>query len=115
MKKEKLLKLVLAIIMGVILIVMSTNVLALSDDDFYLDLTNTVNTNTPDTTPTPAPTPDTNTNINTNTNTNTNAENYNTNLPKAGIAENTMAGVVVTILAILSVYAYRKIKYYKDI
>ena len=109
MKKEKLLKLVLAIIMGVILIVMSTNVLALSDDDFYLDLTNTVNTNTPDTTPTPAPTPDTNTNIN------TNAENYNTNLPKAGIAENTMAGVVVTILAILSVYAYRKIKYYKDI
>lgn len=117
MVKEKILKAMLVIIMGVVLIGMATNVLALTDDDLFLDLQNTVDTNT-----------NTNTNLNTNTNTNLNTNintalntntnttsNYNTNLPHAGVAENTMLGVGITLLVISSIYAYKKIKYYKDI
>lgn len=111
MVKEKLLKIMLVIIMGVALIGMATNVFALTDDDLYLDLNAPGDTNT-------------NTDLNTNTNTNINTSlnttnnttsNYNTNLPKAGVAENTILGVGITLLAISSIYAYRKVKDYKDI
>lgn len=58
----------------------------------------------------------TNTSTGTNTNKNTNKNtNYNTNLPKAGLAENTVFGVAMVALAAVAVYAYRKIKYYKNI
>lgn len=123
MKKEKLLKIALVLIMGVILVMMATNVFAL-DDDYQMDLTNTENKNT-----------STNTNSNTNTNTNTNLigntskntstntnyntnvpkNNTNTNLPSTGIAENTMLFVALTVLIIMAIYAYTKFKYYKSI
>ena len=117
MRKEKVLKIMSIIIMGTLLFAMATNVFALSDDDLYLDLSNTVNNTNTDTST------NTNTNVNTNTNTNVNTglntnvtnTSYNTNLPHAGVKENTMLGVGITILAISSVYAYRKFKYYKDI
>ena len=44
-----------------------------------------------------------------------NTNNYNTNLPKAGAAENKMLGVAFTVLAITAVYAYKKVKEYKNI
>ena len=127
MKKERLLKIMLVIIMGVVLLAMSTNVFALSDDDFGLDIT-TDNTNTNSGTidltnsvPTPGNTnTNTNTNVdtnnaNTNTNLNTNTNNYNTSLPEAGLAENTIVIVAVTVLAIIAIFAYTRIKYYKNI
>ncbi len=116
MKKEKLLKTMIVVVMSLILIIMTTNVFAVSEDDFYIDLTNTdlnsgsTNTNT-----------DTNTNLNTNlnlnlnTNTNTNANNYNTNLPKTGIESNTMLVVALTVLGLTAVFAYKKVKEYKNI
>ena len=113
MKNGKLLKIALVLIMTIALLVMATNVFA-ADGDYTLDLTNTVNTNTN--------TPSTNTNTpvaNTNTpaynTTVPTANNTNTNLPSAGLAENTIMFVVLTILAITAIYAYRKFKYYKSI
>ena len=103
MKKEKILKIIVVLILGVTLLAMSTRVFAAVGDsdglmDLYDDTTNQLNT--------------TNTNI---TNTKLNTNNYNTNLPKAGAAENKMLGVAFTVLAITAVYAYKKVKEYKNI
>lgn len=117
MKNKKTLKLLSIIVMITILLAMATNVFALSDEDF-LDLSGSVNTNTNTGTDTNTNTnlnTNTNTNINTNTNTTDTATNYNTNLPKAGVAENTMLGIALTVLGIVAVYAYSKVKYYKNI
>lgn len=123
MRKEKLLKSILVLIIGIALIAMSTNVFALSDDDLTdltpaIDLNTTTNTNT-DTNTNLNTNTETNTNINTNldtnTNTNLNTNNYNTNLPDTGVAENTILVVALVSLAIVAIYAYAKIKYYKNI
>ena len=53
--------------------------------------------------------------MNTTTNTSTNANNYNTNLPKAGAPENAILGVVMTVLVVVAVFAYRKVNQYKNI
>ena len=124
MKKEKLLKSILVLTIGIALIAMTTNVFALTDEDLDLtvteDLSPTIDLNATTDSGTGINTntnTNTNTSLNTNTNTNTttNTNNYNTNLPEAGIAENTMLGVALTVLAITAIYAYRKIKYYKNI
>lgn len=122
MKKEKILKVLVVLVLGVALISMSTNVFAVLSDadgltDYYDDKTNSLNSNTNTNTNTENTNTNLNTNTNTNTNTNlnTNANNYNTNLPKAGAKENTMLGVTVTILAITAVYTYKKVKEYKNI
>ena len=123
MKKERILKILVVLILGMALILMSTNVFAVLSDsdgltDYYDDKTNSLDSNTKTNTNT-----NTNTNLTTNTNTNTktnvsantNTNNYNTNLPKAGAKENTMLGVTVTILAISAIYTYKKVKEYKNI
>lgn len=121
MRKEKMLKLVLVLLTSIIIMAMSVNVFA-ADDNVLNDFlggenfdnmndeyenqdqnqnTPSLNTNTPvEENKTPA------------TN---NTNNTNTNLPEAGLAEDTMAGVAVTILAITAIYAYRKVKEYKNI
>ena len=142
MKKERILKTIVVLIIGAVLFAMTTNVFA-ADVDFFEDTTNqlnTVNTNTDNTTNTATNntatntvnTTNTTTNTNTNTNTNTvnttnttstvntttttaNTNNYNTNLPKAGAPENTMVGVAITVLAVVAVFAYKKINQYKNI
>lgn len=116
MKREKILKVVLVLIIGAILFAMSTNVYAV-EDDIYLDIQNSLNTNTN--------TGTTNTNLSgtttntetTNTNlsgTNSNVD-YSTNLPEAGLAENTLLGVGVTVLVIVAIVAYKKVNEYKNI
>lgn len=123
MKREKILKIMLVLVIGIILSVMSTNVYAV-EDDIYLDIQNSL------------PTDNTNTNTNTNTgttntnlsgtNSNTGTTNtnlsgtnsntdYTTSLPEAGLAENTLLGVGVTVLVIVAVVAYKKINEYKSI
>lgn len=126
MKRTKILKAVIILIMGIVLFTMATKVFALDDSDselnFYVDQSNLLDTNDvddEDTNTSTSTSTNTNTNTNTstniNTNTTTNVSNYNTNLPKAGAPENTMMGVAVTILGITAVYAYKKIREYKNI
>lgn len=115
MKREKIFKVIITLIIGVVLFVMSTNVFAADSElNFFddttnqLDISNTTNTNT-------ANNANANINTNTNTNTSTNTSNYNTSLPKAGAPENTMIGVVATLLVVVSIYAYKKVNQYKNI
>ena len=124
MKKEKVLKIVVVLIMGIVLFAMSTNIFALSDSDsgidFFEDTTNQLDTNTASNTSNTTNTTNTNNTINTTNTTNTNntanaTNNYNTSLPKAGAPENTIMGVAVTVLAITAIYAYKKVKEYKNI
>jgi len=124
MRREKIFKVIITLIIGVVLFVMSTNVFAADSElNFFddttnqLDISNTTNTNTANN----ANNANANANINSNTNTNTNTKtstntsNYNTSLPKAGAPENTMIGVVVTLLVVVSIYAYKKVNQYKNI
>lgn len=119
MRREKIFKVIITLIIGVVLFVMSTNVFAADSElNFFddttnqLDISNTTNTNTANN----ANNANANANINSNTNTNTNTKtstntsNYNTSLPKAGAPENTMIGVVATLLVVVSIYAYKKSK-----
>ena len=121
MKKEKVLKVILVLVIGVILFAMSTNAYAV-EDDIYLDIQNTLPTNTNTGT---TNTGTTNTNLSgtttntgtTNTNlsgTNSNVD-YSTNLPEAGLAENTLLVVGVTVLVIVAIVAYKKVNEYKNI
>ena len=130
MRKEKILKLMVVLTIGIILVAMTSSVFAADTNstvDFFEDTTNQLNTtNTNTNTNTNANANTTSTNVNTNTttttdtstNTNvntTNTNNYNTNLPKAGLRENTMMGVAITILAVVAIFAYKKINQYKNI
>ena len=110
MKKERILKTIVVLLIGVVLFAMSSNVFA-ADVQFWEDTTNQLDTNT---------NTNTNTNMNTNTansvdTTNTETNNYNTNLPKAGTSENKILGIGIVILAILAIYTYKKINQYKNI
>ena len=115
MKKEKLLKLVMVIIMGIVLLASSVNVFALEDEDdgleFWQDLDNP-NPTEPEEPEEPEPETKPETNLNDNKDT---TNNYNTNLPQAGVAENTFAGIAITVLTITAVYAYKKVNEYKNI
>lgn len=145
MKKEKLLQSILTMVVSLAVIAtMSGKAFALTSDSINMDdLTGTesgtstgtgtgtstgtgtgtstgtgTNTNTSTGTSTGTATNTNTSGINTNTSTGTNTNkntNYNTNLPKAGLAENTVFGVAMVALAAVAVYAYRKIKYYKNI
>lgn len=128
MKKERMLKVVLVLIMSVTLLIMSTKVFALSDDDLYLDFSNSVNSatntdtgntnsgsvnlNTSNTSSTYNSTNLTNT---TDSTTKNNTGNYNTNLPHAGIEDHPLLIVGIVGLGIVAVYTYTRIKYYKNI
>ena len=121
MKKETLVKILITVIMIVALLAMSINVFAATslDGNSIIDLTNTINTNTGS--------GNTNTGINLNTgttgntyntniNTNiANTNNVNTNLPHTGVAENTLLIISIMVLGIVAIYAYTRIKYYKNI
>lgn len=126
MRREKIFKVIITLIIGVVLFVMSTNVFAADSElNFFddttnqLDISNTPNTNTANNANNANANANANINSNTNTNTNTktstNTSNYNTSLPKAGAPENTMIGVVATLLVVVSIYAYKKVNQYKNI
>ena len=122
MKKRTMLKLITVLIAGVILFVMSTNVFALSDGDtnldFFEDTTDQLDPvpeQQPETTPEPETQPEPEPEVNTNTQPETNTNNYNTNLPQAGLAEDTMMGISITLLVVAAVFAYKKVNEYKNI
>ena len=117
MKKTSLMKAMLILVIGVILISVSTSVLAADDDYTELTLNNTTNNTNTNT--------KTNTNTNTNTNkvnnTNTNRNNStiynntNTDLPKTGIEDSIPVALLVAVFGISAVYAYKKISDYRNI
>ncbi len=133
MKKSNLIKLFSILLIGAMLVLFSTNVFAADNNTSnFLDLTNTytgstntnTNTNTGNTNTGNTNIGTTNTNINLgNTNTaNTNSVNTNsssiynnTNLPQTGIEDSIPVALLVVVFGISAVYAYKKIKDYRNI
>lgn len=142
MKKEKLLKSILTMVVSVAIITtMSAKAFALTDDSIFAnnDLTGTEqssgsststgtgsessSTSTGTSTGTSSGSSSTGTSTSTSTstgsssstNTSTSGNSYNTDLPKAGLEENTLLAVAVVALAGVAVFAYRKVNYYKNI
>lgn len=135
MKKSIILKSFLVILVCAMLVFTATSVYAATDEGFN-DLlsdgnntssgtnTNTGNSNTNTNTGT-----NTNTNTNTNTKTNRNSSNVqninalrnntsnttNTNLPNTGIQDALPTVLLVVVFGISAIYAYKKIKDYRNI
>ena len=132
MKKTNLLKVFSILVLSVMVIFITTSVNAAD----FIDMTNQLNNNTVanNTSGTNTNTSGTNTNTNTsnsnatntNTNTNTNRANNktntrnssiynNTNLPSTGIGDSLPIAALVVVFGISAVYAYKKIKDYRNI
>lgn len=128
MKKTNLLKVFSILILSVVVIFITTSVNAAD----FIDMTNQLNNNTASNNTLGTNTEGTNTNTNTNTsnsnaiNTNTNRVNNNTNtrnssiynntsLPSTGIGDSLPIAVLVVVFGISAVYAYNKIKDYRNI
>ena len=115
MKKTNLIKVVLVMILSLMLILFSTNVLA---TDEYEDLTQALGTGSGNTN---ANTGNTNTNTgntntrNTNNNTNNSSIYNNSSLPDTGISDSIPVMILLVVFAISAVFAYKKIKEYKNI
>lgn len=125
MKKSNLIKIFSILLIITMLMCISVNVFA-ADDLEAIDLTGTLDNNTSggNTLNDNSNKNDTksNTNINNTNKNNTNINNtnnssvYNTNnLPKTGIGDSIPTAMLVVVFAISSIYAYRKIKEYKNI
>lgn len=116
MKKSNLIKLFSILLISVMVMTFTTNVLAADNNTNAVDLTstltgnNTNNTNTNNTN-----TNNTNTNTNNTNNTNNSSIYNNTNLPKTGIEDSIPVAILVVVFGISAVYAYRKIKEYRNI
>ena len=121
MKKSNLIKLFSILLISVMVMLFSTNVMAADGDFNELPLTlNNTNTNNANTNTNNANTNTNNTNTNTNntnrTNNTNNASIYNnTNLPKTGIEDSVPVAMLVVVFGISAVYAYKKIKDYRNI
>ena len=118
MKKSNLMKLFSILLITVMVMMFSTSVLAATDDDFTAltvpgssNNTNTNNSNT-NTNTNSSNTNRTNTNR---TNTNNSSTYNNTNLPKTGVESSIPVVALVVIFGVSAVYAYKKIKDYKNI
>ena len=130
MKTSNFIKIFSIIIMSISIMLFSTKVLAADDlGDFEeIDLAISENTNTGNTNNTNSNTnSNTNTNLNSNanndalnfnkgnnTNSNTNSNNS-TNLPKTGIEDSVPVAMLVVVFGISAIYAYKKIKEYRNI
>lgn len=135
MKNSNLVKIFSILLISVMVMMFSTNVLAADDGFNQLTLntnnntatntnTNTQNTNTDATNRSAVNTNNTNitntrntnTNNTSNTNTRNNSSVYNdTNLPKTGIEDSIPVALLVVIFGISAIYAYKKIKDYRNI
>ena len=124
MKKSNLIQIVTILLVSAMVMLFSTTVNAANDNNDVHDLTGTLTKNsTPSNTPsnTPSSTPS-NTPSNTPNNTPNNAKknssvynNTNNNLPKTGIEDSIPVAALVVVFGVSAVYAYKKIKEYKNI
>lgn len=127
MKKSNLIKLFSILFITAMVMMFSTNVLAADNTFNELPLTSNnsnsnSNSNSNNTNTNNANTNSNNTNRNSNTNNanaNTNNANSsiynNTNLPKTGIEDSIPVAMLVVIFGVSAVYAYKKIKDYRNI
>lgn len=125
MKKSNLIKVVSILLISLMVMLFTTTVNAAENVDLYNDLslsntnssntnTNTANTNT-NTNSNSNTNSKTNTNSNRNTNTNNSSIYNNTSLPNTGIGDVVPVAALIIVFGISAVYAYRKIKEYKNI
>lgn len=126
MKKSNLIKLFSILAISAMVMMFSTSVLAADNDGNFTQLTlnnsSSNNTNSGNTNTNNANTNTRNTNANTNNsnsnranNTNNSSIYNNTNLPKTGIEDSIPVAMLVVVFGISAVYAYKKIKEYKNI
>lgn len=121
MKKSNLIKLFSILLMVVMVMMFNTNVLAADNtNNGFSDLTGTINnSNTGNNSNSNANSNNSNANTNTNNTNNTKTNNSsvynNTNLPKTGIEDSIPVAVLVVIFGISAVYAYKKVKDYRNI
>ena len=107
MKKSKLVSLVLVVIISFSVLFMAKDVLAATD------LTNSILNNTTTNKSLNSVSNNTANNLVLKTN---NTSNYNnTSLPKTGVADTMPAVILVVVLGISAVYAYKKMQEYKNI
>ena len=123
MKKSNLIKVVLVLGISLMVMLFTTNVMAANE----VDLTNTIdnpssssnsNSNSNNSNSNSNRTNNTNTNTNrtNNTNNTNNSSIYNnTNLPKTGISDSIPVALLLVVFGVSSVYAYKKIRDYKNI
>lgn len=125
MRKSNLIKVVSILLISLMVMLFTTTVNAAENVDLYNDLslsntnssntnTNTANTNT-NTNSKSNTNSNTNTNSNRNTNTNNSSIYNNTSLPNTGIGDVVPVAALIIVFGISAVYAYRKIKEYKNI
>ncbi len=110
MKKGKILKVALIIMMITVLFVMPITTLA-ADEEFDI-MSDPIDLNGGSTNTTTPETPETPTTPTTPEKPSTQPEN---DLPKTGIADNTMMVVAIVLLAIGAIIAYKKTNYYKNV
>lgn len=127
MKKSNLIKLFSILLISVMVMTFCTSVLAADDDGYrQLSVNNTnSNTNNTNTNNTNTNTNNTNTNNTSRNNTNTNNTNRNntnnssiynnTSLPSTGIENAIPVAILVVVFGISAIYAYKKIKDYRNI
>lgn len=128
MKKTSLIKVVTILLVSVSVMLFATTVNAADNDTGFNDLTSTLSSNNSNSnnssntnSASNTNTNNTNTNNTNNTNANTNKNNSsvynntNTDLPKTGIEDSIPVAMLVVVFGISAVYAYRKIKEYRNI
>lgn len=108
MKKSNLIQIVTILLVSAMVLLFSTTVNAANDNNEVHDLTGTLTKNS-----TPSNTPN-----NTPNNAKKNSSVYNNtnnNLPKTGIEDSIPVAALVVVFGVSAVYAYKKIKEYKNI
>lgn len=119
MKESKVMKVVLVIIIAFSILLVAKETFAETDLTNTLTVNNTTNNSVLTITGNNTTNNTTNNTLNNTTNNvlkTNNTSNYNnTALPKTGVADSVPGVILVVVLGISSVYAYKKIQYYKNI
>lgn len=105
MKKSNLIQIVTILLVSAMVLLFSTTVNAANDNNEVHDLTGTLTKNSTSN----------NTNKSNNTNNSSVYNNTNNNLPKTGIEDSIPVAALVVVFGVSAVYAYKKIKEYKNI
>lgn len=128
MKKTNLIKVISILLISVMVMLFATTVNA-ADDNSYNDLTSTLtgnNSNSSNNSSNTANTNSSNNTANTNSNNTNNSSNMtnntnnssvynNTSLPKTGAADSIPVAMLVVVFGISAVYAFKKVRDYKNI
>lgn len=99
MKKSNLIQIVTILLVSAMVLLFSTTVNAANDNNEVHDLTGTLTKNS----------------TSNNTNNSSVYNNTNNNLPKTGIEDSIPVAALVVVFGVSAVYAYKKIKEYKNI